>query len=333
MAKTKQPKYQHVFTLDNFKKNATSNINVALPDPNNVLSFGAKKSDKEIVYSSNFNLDVEILLNNSTTTRLAMKNKKEGVTKRVPRRQNPWILYRRDKSVNPYFIGMKSSMISKIIGKMWNEESEDVKEIYAALARMAEARHMEKHKDYKYNPKLHKRPKSSPIFSEYEEIANLDNASSSYSSPQISQFVSLDEGSSKDMKDVTYLDSSSEFEIYNILDNESISSSSVPSSPQNLEKYYTLPNHFPSINSINQSPSTLSPVEFNKFTTLDEFVQPPDIINDISAVFLCSNSNENIVIDDSEIMMPPQFSEMPLNYYEFISEDNSFELFKGFQFD
>ncbi|CAI2166072.1 15529_t:CDS:2 [Funneliformis geosporum] len=399
MVKIKQQKYQHVFTLDNFKKNATgTNVNnVAPPDPNYVLSFGTKKSDEEIVRSSKYNRNVEILLNNSTSTRLAKKNKKEGVTKRVPRRQNPWILYRRDKSVDPVFFGMKSSMISKFIGKMWNEESEDVKESYAALARMSEARHMAKHKDYKYKPNPPRRPKIkskqnkspfySPIFSDFEEFAildkessqdmfavlNSDSTSSSFSSPQISEFAILDENNSQaqDMMDMTIFDSSyfsspqmSEYEGYDILDNESTSSSSVHSSPQFLEEYclHLLNNldptsefeeiiipdnnvsqnmtlNFPSLNSINPIPPPPPPVEFQQLTTLKQPYENemmtssecvlPDFMKDLSAVFLGSNYNENVVLDNSELLMQSQFSDMSLDYYGYIPEDNSIELFKA----
>ncbi|CAG8455209.1 5603_t:CDS:2 [Funneliformis caledonium] len=342
MAKTKQQKYQHVFTLDNFRKNASGNVNVVPPDPNNVLSFGNKKSDEEIVYSSKFNLDVEELLNNSTRTRLALRNNKEGAIKKVPRRQNPWILYRRDKSADPRFVGMKSSMISQIVGKWWNEESEDVKESYAALARMAEARHMAKHKDFAILNK--------GISQDLFAVSNTDSTSSSFNSSQISE--------DQDMMDVIDFDSS-EFEGYNILDNESTSTSSVSSSPQQLNYCLHLFNslesphnselgeifipynnvsqdmtdialNFPTLDSIqptNTTPSPPPPEEFQQFSTLDQpFEMPPNFMEN---VFLGSNFNEKVIFDDSEIMMPPQFSDMPLDYYGFISEDNFLELFKG----
>jgi len=155
MAKT-QKEYVQVFSLNNTYGNATDNVKVApppLPDPNKVIHFETnfKKSDEEIVYSSKFNNDVETLLNNSETTRIAKTNKKKGI-KRIPRPQNSWILYRRDKTKDPRFKKMKSSQISKIIGKMWKDESKDVKESYIALGRLSKEKHANDHKGYKFKP-------------------------------------------------------------------------------------------------------------------------------------------------------------------------------------
>ncbi|CAB4434409.1 unnamed protein product [Rhizophagus irregularis] len=66
-----------------------------------------------------FNLTYEELINNSQNTRLAKKNKKNG-TNIIPRRQNAWILYLRDKSRE------MSGFSSKEIAKMWNDEPKEI---------------------------------------------------------------------------------------------------------------------------------------------------------------------------------------------------------------
>jgi hypothetical protein len=114
------------------------------------------RTDEEIVNTTNynFNLDIETLLNNSTTTRRAKRLQRTCYT---PRPQNPFILYRRDMAVRSEFVGLKSSEISKKIGKMWKNETTEVKDLFNALARLAEKRHSEKYSDYSYSPKRRKK--------------------------------------------------------------------------------------------------------------------------------------------------------------------------------
>src|SRR6266542_4456635 len=157
-------RFVHTFNANNIKSDSTDvRVTPPLPDPKKIMRFETEpRSDEEIVYSSKykFNHDIDILLNNSNETRLAKKSKKEGKNK-VPRRQNAWILYRRDKSADPCFSNMKSSIVSVRIRDMWNKESNDVKRLFAALSRLAEEKHIEKHgSDYKYKPSHPQRPKS-----------------------------------------------------------------------------------------------------------------------------------------------------------------------------
>jgi hypothetical protein len=113
---------------------------------NNPISLGL---DEKIVenYSGNFNLPVEVLINNSENTRLARRNNKHG-TNVIPRRQNAWIIYLRDKSVK--LKGFQSSNIAK----MWGEEPKEIVEVYEAVARLSVRRHIEKYgTEYRYRPK------------------------------------------------------------------------------------------------------------------------------------------------------------------------------------
>ncbi|PKK72704.1 hypothetical protein RhiirC2_372714 [Rhizophagus irregularis] len=122
---------------------------------NNPITFS---TDEVLVRNyRKFNLTYEELINNSQNTRLARRNKKNG-TNIIPRRQNAWILYLRDKSRK-----MKG-FSSKEIAKMWHDEPKEVVEVYEAAARLAAERHMEKYGlDYKYLPRRtrNKKPKIS----------------------------------------------------------------------------------------------------------------------------------------------------------------------------
>ncbi|CAB4391796.1 unnamed protein product [Rhizophagus irregularis] len=111
---------------------------------NNPITFS---SDEVLVRNyNNFNLTYDELINNSQNTRLARRNERNG-TNVIPRRQNAWILYLRDKSRK-----MKG-FSSKEIAKMWNDEPKEVVEVYEAAARLAAERHIEKYgSDYKYKP-------------------------------------------------------------------------------------------------------------------------------------------------------------------------------------
>ncbi|GBC04479.1 hypothetical protein RclHR1_00570035 [Rhizophagus clarus] len=95
-----------------------------------------------------FNIDPFVLIRNPVTTRRAKRNERKGINL-VPRRQSHWILYRRDKSKE--FAGQKYSVILKEIGVMWQKEPKEIKDLFEALAKMAEAIHEREYK-YKYIP-------------------------------------------------------------------------------------------------------------------------------------------------------------------------------------
>jgi len=74
-------------------------------------------------------------------------------TKIIPRPQNAWIIYRRDKYAGPEFEGIKSSVASVKIGERWRGETKEVVEYFVALSMLALENHQNKYGDYKYNPK------------------------------------------------------------------------------------------------------------------------------------------------------------------------------------
>jgi len=210
MGKYKQPKqpgFYHVYDLK-YNIHATD-VKVAPPapplppNPNKVINFGESNSDEDLVYGSGyiFYRKIEVLLNNSNKSRLAERNMKEG-TKNIPRRQNSWILYRRDKSADPKFLKMKSSEVSKEIQAMWAQESTEVKEIFVALSRLATKKHIEKHgKNYRYRPKRTKQ-KEEDHFESSSEASRTNSPTTSSSSdyeenqnffpPQINNFPPIE---------------------------------------------------------------------------------------------------------------------------------------------
>ncbi|RIA92980.1 hypothetical protein C1645_763449 [Glomus cerebriforme] len=130
--------------------------------PTNILFHLNPKSDLEMIEETNykFNLDPDILINNSETSRLAERNRKKGI-KKPPRRQNAWIIYRRDKSAKPEFKGKKSKDISVEIAKSWNEEPRETVLLFEALSRLSTLNHIKRYgDDYKYSPKKSSKPKS-----------------------------------------------------------------------------------------------------------------------------------------------------------------------------
>ncbi|RIA92987.1 high mobility group box domain-containing protein, partial [Glomus cerebriforme] len=79
---------------------------------------------------------------------------------RAPRPPNAFIIYRRRMRLQlreQQPLRFKESELSKEIGKLWNEESDEVKEFYHTLAEHAKQKHMRKYKGYKFNPR--KKPK------------------------------------------------------------------------------------------------------------------------------------------------------------------------------
>ncbi|PKY37683.1 hypothetical protein RhiirA4_390781, partial [Rhizophagus irregularis] len=80
-------------------------------------------------------------------------SKLKNGTNNAPRRQNAWILYRRDKSMNKEFEGLTTAIVSLKIREMWEKETWEVKELFSALSRLAEKRHIEQYgKNYRYQP-------------------------------------------------------------------------------------------------------------------------------------------------------------------------------------
>jgi len=86
------------------------------------------------------------------------KKKRSRNPSKIPRPQNCFIIYRREKhqiisAKNP---GIANNDISKIIAKMWKEEPPEVKEIYQNRAKEEAKRHMLANPGYKYTPRASK---------------------------------------------------------------------------------------------------------------------------------------------------------------------------------
>lgn len=153
------------------------------------------KNDEELLNSTNykFNLTPEVLLTNSTTTRLAVRNKKKGINK-IPRPQNAWIIYRRDKSVelrrDIARKKQKSKDLSKDIAQMWDKEPKEIKELFEALSRMSEKRHVETYGNYKYKPRRFKSNPKSLETSNSKSQKSQKSSISLNSSSELSELVS-----------------------------------------------------------------------------------------------------------------------------------------------
>ncbi|CAG8717636.1 4187_t:CDS:2, partial [Cetraspora pellucida] len=70
-----------------------------------------------------------------------------------PRPPNAFILYRREKQseIMTKFPGYTNNEVSKEIGRMWSEESQEVRSIFQQMADAAKQEHMEKQKDSSSN--------------------------------------------------------------------------------------------------------------------------------------------------------------------------------------
>ncbi|ORY19972.1 hypothetical protein LY90DRAFT_434987, partial [Neocallimastix californiae] len=73
----------------------------------------------------------------------------------ILRPPNPFILYRQEhhSQVLAEHEGISNTEISKIIGKMWKEESEEVKNKYKEKAQEMKRRHKLMYPDYRFSPR------------------------------------------------------------------------------------------------------------------------------------------------------------------------------------
>ncbi|CAB4409207.1 unnamed protein product [Rhizophagus irregularis] len=141
----------------NQPRKSNKNKKKYLPDPN--------KSDEDIVNESKhlLNCDVDMLAVNSETTRrheYVLKNR----IKRPPRPLNAFILYRRDLMNSPEFKDRptgekKAKQVSKEIADRWNNENDKMKNVFYALARIANKKHKQIYKNYKFVRKIRKNQK------------------------------------------------------------------------------------------------------------------------------------------------------------------------------
>nr|ANQ32414.1 MATA-HMG [Rhizophagus irregularis]ANQ32417.1 MATA-HMG [Rhizophagus irregularis] len=160
---------ENTFSLTMNKPNqarkSNKNEKKYLPDPN--------KSDEDIVNESKhlLNCDVDMLAVNSETTRrheYMLKNR----IKLPPRPLNAFILYRRDLMNNPEFKDRparekKAKKVSKEIADRWHNENDETKNVFYALARIANKKHKEIYKNYKFIRKIRKNKNSENVEEPY----------------------------------------------------------------------------------------------------------------------------------------------------------------------
>ncbi|GBB87267.1 hypothetical protein RclHR1_01370026 [Rhizophagus clarus] len=116
-----------------------------------------EKSDEEIVNELKhlLNCDLNKLAANSETTRRYENMQKPGNEIPPPRPQNVFMLYRRDFMASNEFKDRPSEKrragkISKEIADSWNNEKDEIKNLFHALARIARKKHKETYKNYKF---------------------------------------------------------------------------------------------------------------------------------------------------------------------------------------
>nr|QFP39778.1 mating type protein 1-1-3 [Fusarium miscanthi] len=73
---------------------------------------------------------------------------------RIPRPRNCWLLYRQSKSqeITRNVEGITASELSRVIGRMWDEETPEIQAYWYDMAEKEEFNHKQKYPGYKYNP-------------------------------------------------------------------------------------------------------------------------------------------------------------------------------------
>ncbi|CAG8442564.1 1673_t:CDS:1 [Ambispora leptoticha] len=76
-------------------------------------------------------------------------------SKKIPRPQNKWVLYRKAEGIKLTKNGDKPEFnaIARIIGERWQEEAQEVKRFFELLADIGKRAHQEAFPQYKYKPK------------------------------------------------------------------------------------------------------------------------------------------------------------------------------------
>ncbi|ORX49747.1 hypothetical protein BCR36DRAFT_583800 [Piromyces finnis] len=148
--------------------NISNNENLATNNLQNITSTGKGKDVENDIGLNNENSNITTSSTdgiNPTQTSYPeipltanTKKKRSRNPSKIPRPQNCFIIYRREKhqlisAKNP---GIANNDISKIIAKMWREEPPEVKEIYHQRAKEEAKRHMLANPGYKYTPRASK---------------------------------------------------------------------------------------------------------------------------------------------------------------------------------
>ncbi|PKY37684.1 hypothetical protein RhiirA4_528878 [Rhizophagus irregularis] len=151
--KRKAYELQGNYRVFSLYENASIDMNPCKSPANKTIHFVGDTCDNCDGMVNNLTLDAELLSENSDKTRKAISNKKKGIVK-VPRPPNAFIIYRREKKAkhNDVFCKRTEADISKEVGKMWQNEPEDIKDMYYRLAEHAKKKHLEKYSGYRYQP-------------------------------------------------------------------------------------------------------------------------------------------------------------------------------------
>ncbi|CAB4385050.1 unnamed protein product [Rhizophagus irregularis] len=83
---------------------------------------------------------------------------KKSRTSKVPRPQNPFVIYRRDTQAKLMVekgskFGSKLDFVSRVASKNWKNAPSEIRNIYSFLAQLAKKVHEETYPDYVYQPK------------------------------------------------------------------------------------------------------------------------------------------------------------------------------------
>ncbi|CAG8508205.1 16243_t:CDS:1 [Funneliformis mosseae] len=189
----------HVFEVNQGGKSnfVSSNNELAPPNPNRTISLGNTLDDYQIVSNSNypFALPLRVLIENSSETRRAKRQAKKGICK-PPRPQNSFMLYRRHLSAKFKTEKMKAADRSKDFATMWREETEEVKVLFTALARVATERHNALYEDYKYRPNTARTTKVKGSKNRNKKVKNDDDSDTDFIQTSDSEFATNSEQSS-----------------------------------------------------------------------------------------------------------------------------------------
>ncbi|KAH7169155.1 high mobility group box domain-containing protein [Fusarium sp. MPI-SDFR-AT-0072] len=73
---------------------------------------------------------------------------------RIPRPRNCWLLYRQSKSqeITKKVEGITASELSRMIGRMWDEETPEIQAYWYDMAEKEEFNHKQQYPGYKYTP-------------------------------------------------------------------------------------------------------------------------------------------------------------------------------------
>jgi len=100
----------------------------------------------------------------STTTRLSAYRKRKADKNYIPRPKNCFMAYR--EHIKEKFLlenpGMNNKVVSVLAANLWNNEPEDVKELWRERAKQLKMEHKLKYPDYKFKPQKKKQNLKTP---------------------------------------------------------------------------------------------------------------------------------------------------------------------------